>query len=79
MVWSDKINRPFDELLDMLDQTVSKIAATVAGRIEDAGMVAARRRPPESIEAFECLLRGIDHHRLGGVTDDGSQVVQQSD
>jgi adenylate cyclase len=73
VVWTDKINRPFDELLDMLDQTVSKIAATVAGRIEDAGMVAARRRPPESIEAFECLLRGIDHHRLGGVTDDNAR------
>jgi tetratricopeptide (TPR) repeat protein len=36
-------------------------------------MVAARRRPPESIEAFECLLRGIDHHRLGGVTDDNAR------
>jgi TolB-like protein len=73
VVWSDKINRPFDELLDMLDQTVSKIAATVAGRVEDASMVAARRRPPDNIEAFECLLRGIEHHRIGGVTDDNAR------
>jgi adenylate cyclase len=73
VVWSDKIIRPFENLLDMLDETVSKIAATVVGRIEDAGVVAARRRPPESIEAFECLLRGIDHHRLGGVTDDNAR------
>ena len=34
--------RPFDELLDLLDQTVAKIAATVVGRMEDASMVAAR-------------------------------------
>jgi class 3 adenylate cyclase/TolB-like protein len=73
VVWSDKLTRPFENLLDMLDETVSKIAATVAGRIEDAGMVAARRRSPENIEAFECLLRGIDHHRLGGVTDDNAR------
>jgi TolB-like protein len=70
VVWSDKITRPFDELLDLLDETVSKIAATVFGRVEDAGMVAARRRPPQNMTAFECLLRGLDHHRLGGVTDD---------
>jgi len=69
-VWSDKITRPFDEVLDLLDETVSKIAATVFGRVEDASMVAARRRPPQNMTAFECLLRGIDCHRLGGVTDD---------
>jgi tetratricopeptide (TPR) repeat protein len=73
VVWSDKINRPFDDLLDLLDETVSKIAATVAGPMEDASMVAARRRSPDNIEAFECLLRGIDHHRLEGVTDDNAR------
>jgi adenylate cyclase len=73
VVWSDKITRPFESLLDLLDETVSKIAATVAGRIEDASIVAARRRPPENIEAFECLLRGVDHHRLGGVTDENAR------
>ena len=73
VVWSDKIIRPFDELLDLLNETVSKIAATVAGRTEDASMVAARRKPPENMTAFECLLRGIDYHRLGGVTDDNAR------
>jgi adenylate cyclase len=73
LVWSDKIIRPFEELLDLLDKTASKIAATVAGRVEDAGMVATRRRPPENITAFECLLRGMDHHRLGGVTYDNAR------
>jgi adenylate cyclase len=73
VVWSEKITRPFEDLLDVLDETVSKIAATVAGRMEDASIVTARRRPPDNIEAFECLLRGIDHHRLGGVTDENAR------
>jgi adenylate cyclase len=59
--------------LDVLDETLSKTAATVVGRMEDASIVAARRRPPYNIEAFECYLRGIDHHRLGGVTDDNAR------
>ena len=73
VVWSDKIVRPSAELWDVLDETVSKIAATVAGRMEEASIIAIRRRPPENFEAFECLLRGIDHHRLGGVTDDNAR------
>lgn len=73
VVWSDKILRPFDELLELLDEIVRKIAATVFGRLEDANMVLARRKQPENMTAFECLLRGIDHHRLGGVTPDNAR------
>lgn len=73
VVWSDRVTRPFGELLDIIDGTVSKIAATVAGRMDDASMVAARRRPPENITAFECLLRGIDHHKLAGVTEESAR------
>jgi adenylate cyclase len=28
---------------------------------------------PENMTAFECLLRGLDHHRLGGVTDENAR------
>jgi len=73
VVWSDKIHRSFEEILALLDETVAKIAATVSGRMEEAAMVAARRKPPESMTAFDCLLRGLDHHRLGGVTDDNAR------
>jgi adenylate cyclase len=73
VVWSDKIQRPFGEILALVDGTVARIAATVSGRMEDAAMVAARRKPPENMTAFDCLLRGLDHHRLGGVTDDNAR------
>ncbi|MGX5850562.1 adenylate/guanylate cyclase domain-containing protein [Mesorhizobium sp. PL10] len=72
VVWSDKVHRSFDEILALLDETAAKIAATVSGRMEDAAMVAARRKLPENMTAFDCLLRGLDHHRLGGVTDDNA-------
>ncbi|QRM28572.1 adenylate/guanylate cyclase domain-containing protein [Microvirga sp. VF16] len=73
VVWSDKIARPFSELLDWVDKTVATIAATVFGRMEDASMITARRKLPENMTAFECLLRGIDCHRLGGVLEEYSR------
>ncbi len=62
--------RPFEEMLSLLDDITAKIAATVFGRVEDASMVATGRKLPENMTAFECVLRGMAHHRLGGVTDD---------
>ncbi|MGF9764269.1 adenylate/guanylate cyclase domain-containing protein [Microvirga sp. 0TCS3.31] len=73
VIWSDKIARLFAEILDLLDTTAAKIAATVFGRMEDAGMITARRKQPENMSAFECLLRGIDQHRLGGVLEEHSR------
>jgi class 3 adenylate cyclase/TolB-like protein len=73
VVWSDKISRPFTELLDLLETTAARIAATVFGRVEDAGMITARRKSPESMSAFECFLRGLEHHRLGGVLEEHSR------
>lgn len=70
IVWNDRIERPFETLLDTVDEIVSHIAATVTGRVEDADIAAARRQRPESMSAYECHLRGLEFHRLGGVTDE---------
>jgi adenylate cyclase len=62
VVWGDKIVR-FSEVLDLLDETATRIGATVVGRIDEARIVAARRKPPKNMTAFDCLLRGLDHHQ----------------
>ena len=69
LVWNDRIERSFETLLDTLDEIVAHIAATVIGRLEEADIVAARRQRPEKMSAYECHLRGLEFHRLGGVTD----------
>ncbi|ATU94654.1 adenylate/guanylate cyclase domain-containing protein [Phyllobacterium zundukense] len=73
VIWSDKIQRSFEEIFALVDETAAKIAATVSGRMENAAMIAARRKPPENMTAFDYLLRGLDHHRLGGVTDENAR------
>ncbi len=70
VVWNDRLSQPFDELAERLDEVVSRIASTVLGRIEESDIAAARRLRPESMTAYEFHLRGLEYHRLGGVTDD---------
>jgi class 3 adenylate cyclase/TolB-like protein len=75
VVWSDRLSRPLDELIDHLDEVVSRIASTVLDRIQESDIVAARRMKPESMTAYEFYLRGLEHHRLGSVTDDNVRMA----
>jgi len=68
VIWSDRIQRPFDEILDVMDEITSRVAATVFGRIEQAELEAAKIKRPGSMTAYEQYLRGLELHRLGGVT-----------
>jgi len=73
VVWSDRLSQSFDALVDRLDDLVSRIASTVLGRIEESDIAAARRLKPESMTAYEFHLRGLEYHRLGGITDENSR------
>ena len=67
-LWAERYDRQFDDLFDLLDELVSRIVGTIVGRVEAAEMKEARRKRPEDRTAYDYVLRGLEHHRLGGVT-----------
>jgi adenylate cyclase len=69
-LWSERFDRPFDDLFEILDELVSRIVGTIVGRVEAAETAEARRKRPEDMTAYDCLLRGLEYHKLGGVTLD---------
>ena len=69
-VWSDRITRQFEDLFELLDEVVSRMAALIMGRVEQNAIEAARRKRPENMQAYDYVLRGLDYHRLGGVSMD---------
>lgn len=68
-LWAERYARPWTELFDLLDELAARIAATVVGQVEAAGIAEARRKRPEDMEAYDYLLKGLEHHRLSGVTE----------
>jgi adenylate cyclase len=68
-LWSDRLELEFGKIWDALDAVTARIAATVFGRIEKEDISAARKRTTTSLDAYEKYLRGIEHHRLGQLTD----------
>jgi hypothetical protein len=72
-IWADRFDRPFVELFEILDEPVSHIVGTIVGRVETADMAETRRKRPEDMTAYDYLLRGLEYHRLAGVTLDNER------
>lgn len=72
-LWAERYERHWDELFDLLDDLIARIAATIVGQVQEAGIAEARRKLPENMTAYDCLLRGLEHHRLGGVTNENAK------
>jgi TolB-like protein len=56
-LWAEKYDYNRDETFDVHDQVVRTIVGTLAGRLRAAGTEVAKRKPPASLAAYECVLR----------------------
>ena len=57
-VWAERYDNAQDEIFDVQDRVVRTIVGTLAGRMNSARAEIARRKPPASLAAYECVLRG---------------------
>ena len=69
-VWTDRFTPQFSDLFELLDTVTTQIAATILGRVEADAIETARRKPPENMTGYDFMLRGLDLHRIGGITYD---------
>jgi TolB-like protein/Tfp pilus assembly protein PilF len=58
-VWSETLDTPAASVFALQDELVGRISATLIARMEEAALQAARRKPPESLAAYELTLRGM--------------------
>jgi len=57
-VWSERFDRAQSEIFSVQDEVVQRIVATVVGRVQTTDAERARRKPPSSLAAYECVQRG---------------------
>ena len=72
-LWAERYERLWADLFSLLDELIARIAATIIGQVEAAGIAEARRKLPENMTAYDCMLRGLEYHRLGGVTNENAK------
>ena len=68
-VWAERYDRELEDIFAIQDEVTAAIVATLPGRVEAASHERAKRKPTESMAAYECVLAGkVLHHRSTGRT-----------
>jgi len=57
-VWGERFDRAQSELFAVQDQVVQRIVSTLVGRVQVSDVERTRRKPPASLDAYECVLQG---------------------
>lgn len=57
-VWSERFDRPQAEIFAVQDRVVQQIVSTLVGRVQVSDVERVRRKPPASLDAYECVVKG---------------------
>jgi adenylate cyclase len=63
-IWAERYDRKLEDIFAIQDEITAAVAATLRGRVEAATQERAKRKPTESMAAWEYVLAGkVLHHR----------------
>ncbi len=60
-LWADRFEGASEDIFDLQDQVTMSVVGAVAPRLEQAEIVRAKRKPTESLDAYDYYLRGMEH------------------
>jgi adenylate cyclase len=63
--WAEKYDRTLDDVFAVQDEITEAVVATIAGQVEADRLSKARRKPTQSLQAYDLVLRGLALHRSG--------------
>jgi adenylate cyclase len=72
-IWTERADCSFEELFDLQDNLVAKIVSSAVGQIERHVEATSKRKRPGDLKAYECVIRGLSYHRLGGITKENAE------
>jgi tetratricopeptide (TPR) repeat protein len=57
-LWADRFDGAHEDVFELQDQVTASVVGTIAPRLEQAEIERARRKPTESLDAYDLFLRG---------------------
>jgi TolB-like protein/class 3 adenylate cyclase len=59
-LWADRFDGGIEDIFDLQDQVTTRVVAAIAPRLEEAEIERAKRKPTESLDAYDQFLRGME-------------------
>ena len=70
-LWADRFEGGLENIFELQDQVASRVAGAIVPKLEQSEIERARRKPTESLDAYDFYFRGLANlHRLGRRTID---------
>lgn len=58
-IWADRFESTLEDIFGLQDQMAHSVVGAIAPRLEQAEIERAKRKPTESLSAYDCFLRGM--------------------
>jgi adenylate cyclase len=58
-LWADRFDGSLEDIFDLQDQVTACVVGAIAPKLEQAEIERAKRKPTESLDAYDLYLRGI--------------------
>jgi len=58
-LWADRFGGAMEDIFDLQDQVTSNVVSAIARKLEQAEIERAKRKPTESLDAYDHFLRGM--------------------
>jgi adenylate cyclase len=75
-LWADRFDGALDDVFDLQDQITEQIVVAVAPEIEAHEIERVRRKPPESLSAWETYQKGVGHALRGANETDLTEAIR---
>lgn len=64
-IWADRFEGNLDDIFELQDQLTERVVGTLAPQLEQAEIERAKRKPTESLDAYDYYLRGTGNLHQG--------------
>ncbi|MGD9884093.1 CadC-family transcriptional regulator [Reyranella sp.] len=59
-IWSDRFAGEAADIFTLQDELSARVVATIAPQVQESELRRVLRKRPDSLDAYECVLRGLD-------------------
>lgn len=79
-IWAERFEGLLDSIFDLQDQIAENVVGAIAPQLERAEIERAKRKPTDSLDAYDCYLRGTAklHHGTREAIDQALQWFYQA-
>ncbi len=58
-LWADRFEGELEDIFDLQDRVTASVVGAIAPKLEQAEIERAQRKPTDSLDAYDCFLRGM--------------------